>query len=230
MGRSAMRAVVVLPVLVLLMGGLLRPAAAQTAGGETVKFRWAFGAMVGPEEDRRLVAVEKDRVLHSGDQIKFFLQPRSDCYIYLFYLSAQGELVRLFPADTIETALLPDSQHTVPGNDQWFRLDDQTGPETFYLLASTTRLARLEALSAHHRSLGGASDRQAAAEAVLSEIKHLRRTHRQLKVDAERPVRLGGNFRGAPKTDGPALPDIRDIAVELSAGTFYSRTFSIDHQ
>lgn len=230
MRRTAMRAVVTMPVLVLLLAGLLQPAGAQTTETGAVKFRWAFGALVGPEGDRRLVAVDKDRVLHSGDQIKFFLQPRSGCYIYIFYHSAQDELVRLFPVDTAGTALVPDSQHTVPEGDRWFRLDEQAGPETFYLLASATRLERLEALSAQLTIPAAVEGRRAAAEAVLAEIKHLRRTHRQLKVDAERPVRLGGNFRGTAKTDGTALPDIRDIAVELSTGTFYSRTFRIDHR
>jgi len=38
-------------------------------GEKKVCFRWAFGAIVGTDNDRRLVAVTRDTVLKTGDKI-----------------------------------------------------------------------------------------------------------------------------------------------------------------
>jgi hypothetical protein len=52
-----------------------------------------------------------------------------------------------------------------------------------------------------------------------------------LTAAAERPVRLGGNFRGTEQeTSHLNRYDITRLAVEIEADEFYSRTFSIDHR
>ena len=48
--------------------------------------------------------------------------------------------------------------------------------------------------------------------------------------DAERPVNIIGNLRGTEKAETAGAHDIAKFAVEISADTFYSRTFTIDHQ
>ena len=63
---------------------------ADQADKTRVEFLWACGAMVGSGHDQRLISIRKDTVLHTGDRIKFFIDPQSECFIYLLYFSAQG--------------------------------------------------------------------------------------------------------------------------------------------
>ena len=60
-------------------------------------FAWAFGAYVSSENERKLVKIERDRELKTGDQLKMLLMLKRKCYLYVFYYSAQGQLFMLFP-------------------------------------------------------------------------------------------------------------------------------------
>ena len=64
---------------------------------DAVSFRWAFGAMVGSKDDRRLVAITRDTVLKTGDRLKLLLQLKNRCFVYLFYRTATDEIYLLFP-------------------------------------------------------------------------------------------------------------------------------------
>ena len=195
-----------------------------------VKFQWAFGALK-KANGSKFEAVTKDTDLKTGDQIKFFLKVNQDCFVYLIYRSSQGELAVLFP----HRFKLKSAEYTVAGNhyipkgDQWFELDEHTGEERFYLLASKKRLMDLEALINDYES-ADPSKKQALAKTILAEIRKLRKQHLKFKTYAERPVNIIGNLRGTEKADTAGPHDIAKYAVEISADTFYSRTFTIDHQ
>lgn len=49
-------------------------------------------------------------------------------------------------------------------------------------------------------------------------------------IAGERPVNIIGALRGTAKTEKDGSYDVASFAVEISADTFYSRTFTIDHQ
>ena len=195
-----------------------------------VKFQWAFGALK-KANGSKFEAVTKDTDLKTGDQIKFFLKVNQDCFVYLIYRSSQGELAVLFP----HRFILKRAEYTVAGNhyipkgDQWFELDEHTGEERFYLLASNKRLMDLEALVNDYESADSAK-KQALAKTILAEIRKLRRQHLKFKTYAERPVNIIGNLRGTEKAETAGPHDIAKYAVEISADTFYSRTFTIDHK
>jgi hypothetical protein len=55
----------------------------------------------------------------------------------------------------------------------------------------------------------------------VSEIREVKKRYRQFATLAERPVPIAGNLRG---------PDIGDLAVEITAQNFYSKTFTIEHR
>ena len=65
---------------------------------------------------------------------------------------------------------------------------------------------------------------------ILTEIRNLKRRHRQFKTAAERPVQIVGGIRGGDETRKAAGFDPASMAVEISAQKFYSKTFTIDHQ
>jgi len=202
----------------------------KAAQNANVQFQWAFGALK-KANGSKFEAVTKDTDLKTGDQIKFFLKVNENCYVYLIYRSSQGELSILFP----QRFKLKSAEYTVAGNhyipkgDQWFELDEHTGEERFYLLASRKRMLDLEALINDYESADSAK-KPALAKTILAEIRKLRKQHLKFKTYAERPVNIIGNLRGTEKAETAGSQDIAKFAVEISADTFYSRTFTIDHK
>ena len=58
----------------------------EEMSNDNISFRWAFGAMAGPKNDRKLVSITRDTVLKSGDQLKMMVELKTACFLYLFYL------------------------------------------------------------------------------------------------------------------------------------------------
>lgn len=206
-------------------------AAAEQKEENNVCFRWAFGAMVGPENDRRLVAITRDTTLKTGDQLKLLVEMEKKCFVYLIYHSGQNELHMLFPYEISQFSKDPETgkKYYIPQGTRWFELDEKTGLETFYLLASAERLSGLEALMKEY-SFAGQSEKKGLVKEVLAEIKKAKRRYRTLTAPAERPLSIGGSVRGVDKKKKSVPPDIDPIAEEVSTTNFYSRTFTIDHR
>jgi hypothetical protein len=203
---------------------------AQSHTNANIRFQWAFGALKkanGPEFE----TVTRDTALKTGDQIKFFLNVNQDCFVYLIYRSSQGELSVLFPQrfNLKSAEYTVSGDHYIPKGDQWFELDEHTGEERFYLLATVERLLELEAFINDYES-ADAAKKQPLAKKILAEIRKLRKQHLKFKTYAERPVNIIGNLRGTEKAEKAGVRDIAKFAVEISADTFYSRTFTIDHK
>jgi hypothetical protein len=205
-------------------------AEAQPQTDTDVKFQWAFGALK-KANGAKFEAVTKDTNLKTGDQIKFFLRVNKNCFVYLVYRSSQGELSVLFPQrfKLRSAEYTVAGQHYIPKGDQWFELDEHTGEERFYLLASAERLLGLEALINDYE-IADAVKKPLLTEKILAEIRQLRKQHLKFKTYAERPVNIIGNLRGTEKAETAGAHDIAKFAVEISADTFYSRTFTIDHR
>ena len=220
---------IITPILLLLAIGSWGQG--KSYAGE-VKFLWAFSARVAHDGSERLIRIEKDTALHSGDQMKIFIKPQSDCYIYVIYLSSAAELMLLYPTDLSASRSATGIAHFIPNSSAWFALDEQTGKEKFYLLASGKRLTELETLlSKYAEKDSGVIAQKSAVQEVLAEIKAVKRRHRSLNTTAERPIRIGGNFRGTNKVQSESdLDDVTRMAIEITASEFYSRTFTIDHR
>jgi len=203
---------------------------AQSQPEANLQFQWAFGALK-TANGSKFEAIERDTVLKTGDQIKFFLKVEKNCFVYLIYSSSQGELSVLFPYrfKLRRSEYTVAGHHYIPGGNQWFELDEHIGEERFYLLASANRLMQLEVLINDYES-ADAAKKPSLAQAIISEIRKLRKEHLKFKTYAERPVNIIGNLRGTEKAETAEPQDIAKFAVEISADTFYSRTFTIDHK
>ncbi len=225
------RITLVLSFVGIFLLNLPYPAAANQQVNEDITFHWAFGALVGSDRDRRLISIEHDTVLKTGDQLKMLLELKKKCFAYLFYYSSQGEMYLLFPANQFAVDYDVNKKYYIPEGRLWFELDAHTGIETFYLIASTERLSKLENLYRKYTTLAQAKDRDEFAQKIIAEIKKSKAQHRKLTAAAERPLRLGGKLRGViDKAKKLSYPDITEITVEISAPNFYSRTFTIDHR
>ncbi len=204
---------------------------AEQKGEDAVSFRWAFGAMVGATDDRRLVAITRDTVLKTGDRLKLLLQLKNRCFVYLFYRTAEDDMHLLFPytLQQFDTDYKTGEKYYIPKGKTWFELDKNVGLETFYLLASAKRLHPLEAEYRKYDSVVG-EEKKRLAKQLLAEIRKIKRKHRKLATSAERPIAIGGNVRGVVKDEQSAFPDIDPIASQVSTSNFYGKTFTIDHK
>ena len=220
----------------LILFGLLlsdnpRDIRAENNKQDLVCFRWAFGAMIGPKNDRRLVAITRDTMLKTGDRLKMLVELQKKCFVYLIYHTGQDELHMLFPYKIKQFSSDYElfKKYYIPQGDLWFELDEDVGQETFYLLASAKRLFKLEALLNAYGSAGAVKRREVAKQ-ILAEILKEKRRHKKFTTSAESPVTIGGSVRGIIKDKKTHSPDIDPIAAEVNAPNFYSRTFTIEHQ
>jgi hypothetical protein len=196
-----------------------------------VKFRWAFGALKQSGSDLKLETVGSRSVLKTGDQLKMMVNLESDCFVYVVHHSSQDTVKLMFPYSLkqISDNYQIHRKYFIPEGDRWFQLDQQVGPETFYLLASTRRLENLERLFLQYESAEPSRRGQINGQ-VLDEIGSLKKQHRELVAEAERPETIGGVVRGFEKAQGMNPPDVSFIAREISGPGFVVRTFTIDHQ
>ena len=198
---------------------------------KNVRFHWAFGAIVGPENDRRLVAITRDTTLKTGDRLKMLVELQNRCFVYLIYKTGKDEIKLLFPYNlelfNMDYKIL--KKYYIPKGDTWFELDERVGIEMFYLLASAKRLTTLETLVERYE-LADAVHRQDLAKQILTEIRKIKKRHRQFSAVAERPIAIGGVVRGTTTSLATGSFDIDPIADNVSATNFYGRTFTIDHQ
>jgi len=204
---------------------------ADEPAGKAVVFQWAFCTLKRGEAGSQVEVLEGDTTLKSGDQIKFFIKVEKQSYVYLVYQSSQGDLSVLFPYRFQSPGNEYDmsGKHYIPQDSQWFELDENTGVEKFYLLASAERLHELENLINDYESADKAKQ-AALGNQITDEIRRLRKQHLRFKTYAEKPVTIIGTLRGAEQTKSNRIQDVADYAVEISAKTFFSRTYTIDHQ
>lgn len=196
-----------------------------------VAFKWAFGVAVGEGEGRTLTSITKDTALKSGDDLKMVVQLQNNCFVYVLYLSSTGELDLLFPYDVkqFKNDYSQGRNYYIPEGRSWFTLDKNLGRETFYLVASKSRLHDLESKVEKYRA-AKASTKANLAKDVVAEIRDLKKRYKSYATLAERPISIGGNVRGKPTGADAPRPDVADIAVEIVANNFYSKTFTIEHQ
>jgi hypothetical protein len=206
-------------VVMAVLPGLSRAVAAEEA---QVSFRWAFGARVASGDPAKLVPITQDTTLQTGDQLKMLVELQKPCFVYVIHHGPAGEVHRLFPyqGQQVDTTYQTAKRYDIPFGEAWIKLNAQVGQETFYLLASAERLVDLEALLAAYTTASQAEQPQIATN-ILAAIRDLKKRYRQLAAPAERPVPIAGNLRG---------PELGDLAVEIAAQNFYSKTFTIEHR
>ncbi len=204
--------------LSLLEPGLPGIVRAQAQDADNVNFLWAFEALVAEGNVTKQVPIREDMTLKTGDQLKMFVELRKLCFVYVIHHGAQGEVQLLFPYNTQQFTVdyQPAKLYEIPPADGWFRLNEQAGRETFYLVASAQRLLDLEKLLDTYAAAPPAEQPQVATN-VLTELRNLIKQHRS-SVPPGRPVPIAGNMRRGVE------------GLEITASNFYSKTFTIEHR
>jgi serine/threonine protein kinase len=85
--------------------------------------------------------------LFNREQYRLVLNPSEDCYLYVIGVDRNGPTL-WFPHQQIQLSnqCRANTEYQIPDGNNWYTLDDQTGSETIYLLASHERLHELEHL------------------------------------------------------------------------------------
>jgi hypothetical protein len=83
-------------------------------------------------------------VLHSGDHLKLTFTPTANnVYVYIFMVDSHNNVARLFPTDKFKGAAKANKnpvkkgvKYFVPAQSKSFQLDNNTGEESIYLIAT----------------------------------------------------------------------------------------------
>lgn len=230
-GRSRYTAAVLLILLSIMGAFSANEAFCSNESDVNVQFRWAFAALVSQDGKTSLQPVTQDIALKTGDQMKMMVEIQKKCFVYLFHYNPQEGMKLLFPYSLQQFSMdyEPNRKYYIPKGDSWFRLDNNSGQEVFYLLASFRRLEGLEDAYLKHEA-AEASNKAATAKVVQEQIRTLRRENRELALPAERPVPIGGALRGIDKNQNAAGLDIAPLADEILSTSFMARTFTIEHK
>jgi hypothetical protein len=196
-----------------------------------IAFEWAFGVLSTKGKMLVPVALTRDTILKSGDEIKMMVKLTKECFVYVVHQGSKGEVSLLFPYDVqqFQKDYVTEKNYYIPKGRDWMKLDKNTGKEIFFLVASTERLLDLESKLGNYLS-ADASKKQTLADDVVSEIRGVRKRYSTFATIAEKPLTIGGNIRGTEKAEGARRPDVANIATQITAKNFFSKTITIDHQ
>jgi hypothetical protein len=196
-----------------------------------VCFSWAFGAIVGSEDNRQLRQINRDTELNSGDQFKMLLKLKKECFVYVYYYSSQGELYMLFPYNLSQFSndYEVSKDYYIPKGNFVLELDEIVGKEKIYLIASNKRIPELENLYTSYNS-AEYTQKPELIKKIIQEIRTLRKRYKKFTVEAERPVASIGSIRGPVIREAATFTDLKKIAVEFNAKNFFAKTFTIDHK
>jgi len=202
----------------------------QSPSDNDVHFIWSFGAIKNTQNSK-FVPVSEDMTLETGDKIKFLIELKEKCFVYLLYHSSQDELSALFPFrfNSMQEDYPALERFYIPEGVLWFELDKHLGKETIYLLASDSRLTDLENLINIYESTDE-TKKKTISQKIISKIKALRKQHTDLRAAPERPINIAGNKRSVVKTINTDIDHLLQNAVEIKADNFYFRTYTIDHK
>jgi len=215
-------------VLFLLTLLLVTGVSETVANDNQVKFLWALVARQGQQSTGTLTAINKEIRLQSGDHFKMLVEYQSPCSIYVLFKSADGEIALLYPPQlgTQQLSALKQ-QHYIPPGEDWFTLDENIGRERLFLLASKQPLKRVEELIKAYQT-APAEMKSSVADELFNSIKQLRKQHTQLSSSAERPVIIGGTFRGIKKKE-TSDQTLSTLATIIRVDEFFYKSFTIDH-
>jgi uncharacterized protein DUF4384 len=112
------------------------------------------------------VFVNEGSTLRSRDNFQIHLKSSRPAYIYILIYDSEGKASQLFPDPKIEeSGFVQEGQSlAVPGPESWFWLDDNTGTETIYVLASENPMADIRGLLAKMQTADDAGQQRAAQE------------------------------------------------------------------
>jgi CHAT domain-containing protein len=96
------------------------------------------------------VLVNEGSVLRSRDNFQVHVEANRPAYVYILIYDSQGRATQLFPDPKIDRPEFFEAggKAVIPRRDLWYWLDDETGTETVYVLASEKPMTDIRGLLA----------------------------------------------------------------------------------
>lgn len=191
---------------------------------------WAFVAITGAENQRKLMPVTSDSVLYSGDKFKLMFEARETLFVYIIFAGSEGEIVLLHPT-TLKSEIRPSAINRrvfIPNERDWFTLDQKTGTETLYLLASSSPLAELESQLERYDS-ASRKDSKEIVQTIVNLIEKQEMLSQPLTAAAEKPLLIGGTIRSLSEQH-VTKEDVNKFAEKIAVNDIFVRTYTIDHR
>jgi len=107
----------------------------------------------GKEIEYKGVELKNGAALRSGDRFRIAFSLEKDGYAYVILSGSTGNPDLLYPKELDDDTAQIQSHKTItlPGSDQWFRLDTNEGEETVYLITSTNAIEDIHLKLSHLR-------------------------------------------------------------------------------
>jgi class 3 adenylate cyclase/CHAT domain-containing protein len=151
------------------------------------------------------VLVSEGSVLRSYDNFQVHLETTRPAYLYILMYDSQGKASQIFPDPKIDQPGFVEAGRklAVPAKDLWFWLDEYTGTETIYVLASEKPMSDIRGLLAKMESSDEAAQ-QLASRQIKERIAVLQRG-------------VGGITKGQAVTytlsDGKKIQKVTDVVT-----------------
>jgi hypothetical protein len=186
-----------------------------------VQFSWAV--LTDTATGLRPLDFSSTPKLKTGTTLQIYIEQKAGAFIYLYLVDSTGGLTYIFPGDAehYNSVTPADQSIRIPPDSARFELMPPGGQERVYLLATPTRLTRLEDLTSSFLKKPEDTDRRAD---VLKELKLLRRRYSSLAQKTETSVPVAGTIRSRGGDEGSFE------ATQVNADGFYSRILRIDHE
>ena len=192
---------------------------------------WAFGAIRATSNPPKVEPVTARMVLSSGDKLKMMIQIRKKCFVYVIHRDSQGNFTMLFPYNVkqFDTDYRIARDYYAPKGEAWFQLDNKTGSETFYLVASDQRLLDIEYTYEEYTSSKDSRKQDLSAQ-MISELDGATEKYLASSKGVETAAGEKSVVRGFERATGADPTEIAGLAREISFENIYSETFIIDHR
>jgi hypothetical protein len=109
-----------------------------------------------------------------ADNYRLLMEPAQDRYVYVFQLTSSGALVQLFPNGTYSPTPNPlrrGQTYYLPSEPNWFFLDENTGTERLYVVASAAPIQDLEDLYDQYSQTEDEPGKQEMLSSLLAMLK-----------------------------------------------------------
>jgi len=138
---------------------------------DELKINFKFRYLPGRRRDIA-PSSSSDLVLTSEDPYYLKVHLSDKCYLYVFQLDSSGNLDQLFPSKYVPTSNpVPPGPLRIPDGADWFYLDDVSGEETIYLVASRWENKKLEELIARLAAERELTLKRELIEQILSRLR-----------------------------------------------------------
>jgi hypothetical protein len=120
--------------------------------------------------------------LTSADNYRLLLEPADERHVYVYQLTSSGELVQHFPNEQVNVAQNPlhkGQVYYLPAEPNCFYLDEHTGIERLYVVASTKPLSELAGSFARYSQESDGADRQVQLSSLLETLETIIEAHPQ---------------------------------------------------